>query len=290
METVIGLLRSIVAGLLIGNVYALISLGISIIWGLMGVVNFAQGDILMVSMYAIFIGFTVTGFEPLLLMPLSLVTGCILCVLVYLLIAKRISNISREMQILATFGFGMFLRASIQYVFSPDYQMVPSKFLSGAIKIGNVLSLSKPLVFAGLISLSTTIIIYWYLRSTDVGRAILATSEDKNTAKLMGINSNKMFIIGWGLGGACAGIAGAVLVNYYYIYPNVGTQLGLIGYIAVALGGLGNLAGTVIAAMLLGLVEVVAGAYISSALKMVFAYAMYLIILTVRPKGLLGRW
>ena len=244
--TLQSILQVLASGLLIGLVYGLISVGLSLIFGLMDVVNFAHGEFLMIAMYATFFLVVTTMIDPVLLTPL--VVGLLFMVGAgaYLLIVRhalRATANTGMVQIFATFGLSVFLQGAAQYFFTPDYRSIQSSWLGGkTLEIGGVF-LPWAQIYGGAISLATFAGLFWLITRTDFGKALEATREDQGAVALVGIDRNRVFALGWGLGSALVGLAGAVLAIFYYIHPQVGAAFALIAYVVVALGGFGSVFG-----------------------------------------------
>ena len=289
------LLQAIASGLLIGMVYALISVGLTLIFGLMEIVNFAHGEFLMLAMYAAFWGSALAGLDPMVSLPITVAALVLLGVLTYYGIIARILNAPMLTQIFATFGLGLLLRGLAQFFWSPDFRSIPDAFLGrlfgGRVDIGGVY-LGVPQIGAALLAGVAFAALYLFISRTRTGLALQAVAEDKSTAALMGINGDRMFALGWGLGAGCVGVAGAVLASFFYIHPSVGVLFALIAYIAVALGGFGSVPGALVAGLLVGLVEVVSPTLFgfSPAYKYAVVFGLYLVVVLVRPQGLFGRF
>jgi branched-chain amino acid transport system permease protein len=289
------LLQATASGLLIGMVYALISVGLTLIFGLMEIVNFAHGEFLMLAMYAAFWGSSLAALDPMVSLPATVGLLVLLGLLTYRGIISRILNAPMLAQIFATFGLGLFLRGLAQFFWSPDFRSVEDSFLAGlsggSVNVGTV-ALGVPQVAAAVLAGLAFLALYLFIDRSRTGLALQAVAEDRATATLMGINSDRMFALGWGLGAACVGVAGAVLASFYYIYPSVGVVFALIAYITVALGGFGSVPGALVAGLLVGLVEVVSPTLFgfSPAYKYAVVFGFYLAVVLVRPQGLFGRF
>ena len=281
--------QTILSGLLMGCIYALVAIGLCVIWGLMEIVNFAHGEMLMLAMFTSFWGFTLFHFDPLLSLPFCMILLFLVGVATYFIIIKKILKAPFLAQILATFGLGIFLRYLAQFMWSPDFRTIKNPILSGNLNVGG-LFIGIPQLAASVICVVTFIILYLLINKTEIGAALLATSEDREAASLMGINSDKMFALGWGIGAACLGVAGALMSNFYYIFPEVGFSFSLIAYVAVALGGFGSIPGSFVAGIIIGLVEFLSGLLIAPAFKYAFVFLIYLLVVFIRPQGLWGRY
>lgn len=286
------LLQVIASGLLMGLIYALVAVGLSLIFGLMDVVNFAHGEFLMLAMYATFGLVLTTTLDPVVLAPLVVALMFVLGVTVYAGIiryAMRAKANPGMVQIFATFGLALLIQGLAQYLFTPDYKNIASTWLGGkTLNLGGVF-LPWPQIYGGLVSLAVFAGLFWLITRTDFGKALEATREDQGAVALVGIDRNRVFAIGWGLGAALVGIAGAVLAIFYYIHPQVGGPFALVAYVVVALGGFGSIFGALVAGIIVGLVEALTTLLLPPALKSVGIYALYLAVLFIRPSGLFGR-
>jgi len=288
--TATAILQTLASGLLMGLVYALVAAGLSLIFGLMDVVNFAHGEMLMLAMYATFVVFSATGLDPLLQLPLVAGLLFLLGVLIYRgLIARALGvRFNRAMvQVFATFGLGIFLRGAAQFAFGGDFKSVSGTLLSGrSLDVAGVF-VPLPQLAAGLVCLAAFAVLLLVGR-TEFGRALEATREDRDAVALIGIDRDRVFALGWGLGAAAVGVAGAVLITFYYVSPDVGANFALIAYVTVALGGFGSLLGALVAGLLIGVVEAVTAMVLEPSLKQVGMFAIYLAVLMFRPRGLFG--
>jgi branched-chain amino acid transport system permease protein len=280
--------QTLVSGILIGFVYALIAVGLTMIYGMMDIVNFAHGEYLMLAMYFAYWFFMLFGIDPLFSLPVVTVLLFALGVITYYLLIKPIINAPMLSQIFVTFGILIFLRGVAQYFWKVDYRMIPQTLSGGNIGIFGIYIGIPQLVAAGGAIICNGLI-YLFLKSTRVGMALEAVSEDKEAAKLMGIKSNRMFALAWGIGIATVGVAGALLSSFFYVFPEVGSSFCLIAFVVVALGGFGSVAGAFIAGIIVGLVEVLSGYLIAPSLKFMFVLILYLGVVFIRPQGLMGR-
>jgi branched-chain amino acid transport system permease protein len=285
------LLQAAMSGLLMGLLYALVAAGLSLIFGLMDVVNFAHGEMMMLAMYATFVIWQATGLDPLLQIPIVAVVMFALGVAVYRgLIARALSvQFNTGMvQIFVTFGLAIFLRGAAQLVFGGEFKSITSSWLSGRTVHLAGIYLPLPQVAAGLVCLLAFAALLLISR-TEFGRALEATREDRDAVALIGIDRDRIFALGWGLGAAAVGIAGVMLASFYYVSPNVGANFAVIAYVTVALGGFGSLAGALVAGLLIGEIEALTAVVLEPSLKQVGVFAVYLLVLMVRPRGLFGK-
>ena len=279
----------ILSGIFIGFIYALVSVGLTVIYGVMDIVNFAHGEFLMLSMYVVFWLYALFRIDPIFGLPVSVLVLFVVGVLTHKLIVRPVLDAPMSAQIFVTFGLLVFLQGVAQFLWSPSYRLIQEPLLSGRLQVAG-LNVSLAQGVAAIGALLTTAFVYWFIEKTETGRALQAVAEDRQAASLMGINSDRMFALAWGIGAACVGVAGALLANYYYLFPTVGTVFALIAFVAVALGGFGSVPGALVAGIIIGLVEVLSGFLIAPAYKEVTVFALYLVVVLVRPQGLLGEW
>ncbi len=283
--------QSLVSGLLMGLIYALVAAGLALVFGLMNVVNFAHGEFLMTAMYAAFGLFVAVSLDPLLAAPFVAAAMFIFGSVVYLGVVRFAMSASANagmVQIFATFGLGVVMRGLAQLLFTPNYRSIPHSWLGGrTMQIAGVY-LPAPQLAGACVSLATFGALWLIINRTDFGRALEATREDSGAVALVGIDRKRIFALGWGLGAALVGLAGAVLAIFFYIYPDVGASFSLIAYVTVALGGFGSVFGAFAAGILVGLVEAGSALVLPASLKYVGVYALYLLVVLVRPRGLFG--
>jgi branched-chain amino acid transport system permease protein len=284
------ILQAAIGGLLMGLVYALVAAGLSLIFGLMDVVNFAHGELMMLAMYAAFVLWELSGVEPLLLLPVVAALMFGLGMALYRGVIARALTVgfNRGMvQIFVTFGLAIFIRGAAQFVFGGEFRAITGGVAANrTAEVGGIF-LPMPQVIAGLVCLAAFAGLALIGR-TEFGRALEATREDREAVALVGIDRERIFALGWGLGAAAAGIAGVTLATFYYVSPNVGANFALIAYVTVALGGFGSLAGALVAGLLIGEVEALTALLVEPSLKQVGMFVVYLAVVLFRPRGLFG--
>jgi branched-chain amino acid transport system permease protein len=271
-----------------GAVYALFSSGLTLIWGMMNVINFAHGDLVMIGMYIAFWTYVLISGGPAVFGPLAAILLFMFGVLVYFALIRHVIDGPIISQILATFGLALLLRYAAFWAFSADFVTLPDTLISGNVEIGGIL-IGLPRLVAGVVALAVTIGMHLLLTRTTIGSQLLAVSEDRNAAMLMGIRPDRMQALAWGLAAAATGIAGALIATFYYISPTVGESLAIIAFVTVALGGFGSVPGAMIAGLLIGLIEAVSAYAIGPVYKDVIVYALFVAVLWLRPQGLLGK-
>ena len=280
--------QSVISGILVGGVYALIGIGLTIIFGVMRIINFAQGELLMLGMYATWIVFTWLGIDPfvsiVITAPLLFLWGAFL----QKTIINRVLNALPQNQILLTIGLGLIMSNTIMLAFTSDYRILTTSYSSSSFSVGGI-SISQPLLVAFLITSAITGALYWFLLKTDTGQAIRATAQDRDAAQLMGINVKAMSVLAFGLGSALAGVAGALLSPTYYIFPQVGSAFTLKAFVIVVLGGMGSVIGATLGGLIIGVTESLSAVYIASGLKELVVFVLFLGLLLFKPSGLLGK-
>jgi len=282
------LVQAIISGILVGGVYALIGIGLTIIFGVMRVINFAHGELMMVGMYMTYFLFTLAGIDPfvsiVITIPLMFIFGGIL----QKVFINRIIGTLPQNQILLTIGLGLIMSNSIMLAFTSDYKILTTSYSSASVSIAGI-SVSEPLTISFLITAVITAVLYWFLMKTDMGQAMRATSQDREAAQLMGINVQRMSILAFGLGASLAGTAGALISPTYYIFPQVGSAFTLKAFVIVVLGGMGSVIGATLGGIIIGVVESVGAVTISSDWKDVLVFTIFLLVLLVKPSGLMGK-
>lgn len=291
MFTIDAIAQSLASGLLMGLLYGLTAAGLALIFGLMDVVNFAHGEFLMTAMYATLGLALFLALDPLLAAPLVAAALFIFGALVYLGIirlALRARTNAGMAQIFATFGLAVLMRGLAQYLFTADYRSITNSWLAGkTLPVAGVF-LPAPQLAGAAVAIATFCLLYVIIKYTDFGRALEATREDAGAVALVGIDKNRVFAIGWGLGAALVGLAGALLATFFYIYPDVGASFALIAYVTVALGGFGSVFGAFAGGIIVGLMEALTAMVLPASLKEVGIYVVYLAVVFLRPRGLFG--
>ncbi len=283
------LLQGIVSGLLMGFVYALIAAGLSLIFGLMEIVNFAHGEFLMLAMFSTYWAWALWRLDPVVSLPLTAAALFLLGFATYHGLIRWVLGAPMLAQIFATFGLAIFLRSAAQAIWGVDFHLVKDPLVQGRISLGG-LFIGLPQMVASVGALLAFVFLNWFISRTETGLALQATAQDRQAASLMGIDTERMFALGWGIGAACVGVAGALLTIFFYVFPDVGATFALLAYVTVALGGFGNVPGTLVAGVVVGLIEVLGGLLIAPALKYVAVFVLYLLIVLWRPQGLFGRF
>lgn len=282
------ILQVVISGLLIGFVLSLIAVGLTLIWGVMDILNFAHGEFLMIAMFASLLLSTTVGIDPLFSLPLTVGLLFLVGLLTFRFVIRPVLGYPGLVALLITFGLSVFIRNVVLFFLGPDFRVINQSILAGKRITFLNIHLSLPQVVTALGCVLVTYLIYLFISKSKFGRALRATALDKDTALLMGINTDRVFALTFALGGACVGVAGGLLVNFYYVFPEVGFGFVILSFVIVALGGFGNIGGAFIAGILVGLVENVGGFFVGPEFKYTLVFILYLIVISLRPRGLFG--
>ena len=282
------LLQVIAGGLLLGAVYALFSSGLTLVWGMMNIVNFAHGDFVMLGMYVAFVVYTLFGAGPLLGAPLAILVLATLGVVVYFGLIRDIMKGPMLAQILGTFGLALLLRYSVFWWFGANFLSLPENIVGGTFDILG-LRIQASRLLAGTVALVVTLGLHLLLTRTSLGSKMLAVAEDSTAAQLMGIRPDTMQAIAWATAAGATGLAGALIATFFYIVPTVGETLAIVAFVTVSLGGFGSVPGALVAGLLIGVIESLSGFLIGAVYKDMVVYALFLGFLWFRPQGLMGR-
>jgi len=282
------ILQVVISGLLIGFVLSLIAVGLTLIWGVMDILNFAHGEFLMIAMFASLLLSTTFGIDPLFSLPLTVGLLFLVGLLTFRFVIRPVLGYPGLVALLITFGLSVFIRNVVLFFLGPDFRVINQSILAGKRITFLNIHLSLPQVVTALGCVLVTYLIYLFISKSKFGRALRATALDKDTALLMGINTDRVFALTFALGGACVGVAGGLLVNFYYVFPEVGFGFVILSFVIVALGGFGNIGGAFIAGILVGLVENVGGFFVGPEFKYTLVFILYLIVISLRPRGLFG--
>jgi branched-chain amino acid transport system permease protein len=281
-------LQVIVSGLLIGAVYALFASGLTLIWGMMNVINFAHGDFVMLAMYAAFVVWTLFGGGPAASIPIAAVLLATVGVLSYFLLVRHVMKGPMLAQILGTFGLALLLRYSAFWYFGANFKTLPDNLVGPPLVVGSI-RIDAPRLLAGSVGLIVTVLLHLFLTRTALGSQVLAVSEDATAAELMGIRPERMHATAWALAAGSTGIAGALIATFFYTSPTVGETLAIVAFVTVALGGFGSVPGALVAGLLIGTIEGLSAYLIGPVYKDVIVYTLFVLVLWTRPQGLMGK-
>ena len=278
----------LVSTILLGGIYALIAVGLTLIFGVMRVVNFAHGEFLMLGMYLAFWAFALLHLDPYVTLVVSLPLIFGFGWLSYRAVMRPVIHASHNVQIFTTVGLSIALQNVALVLWTADSQFVRTSYYAVVVHLGSAaLNLAQLIAFS--VAVLCTAALFAFLRWSYTGKVMRATAQDRAAASLMGIDTGRVFALTWAVGITCVGVAGVLLAPIYPVYPTVGLQFVLIAYVAVVLGGLGDMAGALIASLIVAAVEVIGSYVIGTAWKEVLYLLLFIGILVVRPAGLFGQ-
>lgn len=281
-------LQAVVSGLLMGGIYALVAIGLTLIYGVMDIVNFAHGSFLMWGMYFAYWLFALYGMDPYFSLVLVLPFFFLLGLGVQRFLIKPVIHSPHHIQILLTIGLFLVMDNLALLLFSPDFRTARIPYADISFELGPTL-VSLPRLVAFLGALTLTGVLYYILKNTDIGKAIRGASEEKIGARLVGINVDLINMIAFGIGVASVGIAGAMLVPFFYVSPNVGFSFVLKTFVIVVMGGMGNFFGALVCALIIGVAESLGAVVLSGSSKDILTYVIFILILLFRPQGIFSK-
>lgn len=282
-------IQVLINGILVGGFYALMGMGLNVIFGVMKIVNFCQGELLMLGMYLTYLFNISMGLDPYISIPLVAAILFIVGGLIQRgLITPLLGGANDSNLIFMTVGLMMLMQNAALVAFKSDYRTIQTAYSLQNLNIGGQI-ISLPKLISFIVLLLVTYALYIMLMKTDIGRKIRATSQNPLGAKLVGINIKKMYIITYGLSAALAGIAGALLLPFYYVYPMVGATFTLRAFVVVVLGGLGSIKGAFWGGIVLGLLETMGAFFVGPQFKDSVVFVTFIVILIVRQKLVMGR-
>lgn len=282
------LVQAILNGLLIGGVYALISAGLTLIFGVIEIVNFAQGEFLMIGMYVAYFAFVGLHLDPMLSAVLAFGAMFALGCLIEATLVRRILRGPQLGQIFLTMGLSIALQNLALVAFGSDFKSAPVPYQSAAIALGP-LSISVPYLLAFGWAALLSALLFVLLRRTDFGRAVRAVAANDGAAAICGVNVSRVRMLSFGLGAGLAALAGAVILPYAYVYPTVGQQYVVTMFTVAVLGGLGSVSGAIAGGLIVGVTQAISTLFLPAELQNLVVFAMFVIVLMVRPSGLFGR-
>jgi branched-chain amino acid transport system permease protein len=287
-ENVAVLVQMLVNGVLLGGLYCLLGIGMTLIFGVMRIINACHGDLLMVAMYIAFFLFTAIKLDPFVTifvaMPVLFVLGCA----IYSGLIRRLRGEFAENSLILTWGVALVLANLFTVAFSGDYRSIVTSYSTKNLTLAGI-SLSIPMLLSFGVAVLLSVALYLFLLRSNLGRAIRAIAQNKTAAQLMGINVERVQMISYGIGAALAGAAGAAFSSVFYTFPAIGGLFTVKSFEVIVLGGLGNVVGAFLAGILLAVAESLGAIYISTGLKDAVGFLIFMLVLIFRPGGLFGR-
>ena len=282
------LAQAVINGLLIGGIYALVSIGVTLIFGVVKIVNFAQGEFVMIGMYISFFLATQFGIDPLVSLIVSMPVLFIIGVLVQHFLIRRVLGLNDMPQIFLTFALSLLILNVSLMLFTANYRTVHTWYSDEAFHIGPLyVPVAKLIAF--VLAMVFSAVLWLFLHATDLGKAMRAAAQNRDVAQLMGINPHRVFAVAFGVALALAGAAGSLLMPFYPAYPMVGQVFVLMAFVAVVLGSLGNVIGALVASLMMGVAESLGIQFIGADSGLIVVFLLLLTTLALRPSGLGGR-
>lgn len=281
------LFPSLLNGITTGAVYALIALGLTLIYGVLHIINFAHGAALMLALYGVYVLKERVGIDPYLALPLVVAGMFVLGYALQRGVINRAAHGKDENILLVTLGLSIVMENAALLVFKSDTRTIDTAYTLSTVAIGPaMIAVPKLVAFAGALVVSGLLL--WIVKATDLGRAIRAVAREKHGAKLMGIDVDHVYALSFGIGLGCLGAAACLLLPAYYVNPQVGSGFVLVAFTIVVLGGMGSFAGALLGGLLIGVVESLGGLYLGESLGQIGIFGIFIVVLLFRPQGLFG--
>jgi branched-chain amino acid transport system permease protein len=281
------LTQAVINGLLIGGIYALVSIGVTLIFGVVKIVNFAQGEFVMIGMYISFFLATQFGVDPIVSLVISMPVLFVVGVLIQHVLIRRVLGQNDMPQIFLTFALSLLILNLALMLLTANYRTVHTWYSDEALHFGGLyIPLAK--LFAFVLAMLLSAVLWLFLHMTDLGKAMRAAAQNRDVAMLMGINPNRVFCVALGIALALAGAAGSLLMPFYPAYPMVGQVFVLMAFVAVVLGTLGNVLGALVASLMMGVAESLGIQFVGADSGLIVVFLLLLLTLAVRPTGLAG--
>ena len=278
----------IVSTVLLGGIYALIAVGLTLIFGIMRVVNFAHGEFLMLGMYFAFWAFTLWGIDPYFTLVVAVPLFFAVGLGVYALVMRGVIHASHNVQIFTTVGLSTALQNLALVLWTGDFRFVRPWHSGVVLRLGGAaFNLSQVVAFT--VAVLFTLSLFAFMKWTHAGRVMRATAQDGEAATLMGIDTDRVYRLAFAIGIACVGVAGVLISPLYSVYPTAGLQFVLLAYVVVVLGGLGDMVGALLGSLIVAAVEVIGSYVFGSAWKEVIYFVLFIAVLVLRPAGLFGQ-
>jgi branched-chain amino acid transport system permease protein len=281
------LLQAVLSGLLLGGVYGLVASGLTLIFGVLRIINFAHGAVMMLGMYAAYWLYTLAGVDPyagiVVIGPAFFGFGMLL----QRLVIEPNRGAAEHNQLLLTLGLALFFENLALVLWQGDFRTVRVPYASEAYLVGEaVVELPRLIAFAGAVLMAVAL--YAFLRRTDVGKAIRALSEEPEGAMLMGVHVGRIRAVAFGIGAGCVAVAGALVTPFFYVAPDVGESFNIMAFVVVVLGGMGNFLGALVGGLIVGLAESLGAVVLPGSLKQLVVFLIFVLVLLFRPSGLFG--
>lgn len=279
---------SLINGLTTGAIYALVALGLTLIYGVLHIINFAHGSLLMVALYGVFFLNSALGLDPYLAIPIVGASAFVVGYTLQRSIIGRASHGRDENILLVTLGISVVVENLALFVWRSDTRTIETSYAFDTLEFGSVLvPIPRAVAFIGAFAVAG--VLWLFMERTDLGRAIRALAKERQGARLVGIDVDHVFAVSFGIGTACLGIAACLVLPMFYVTPHVGHAFVLVAFTVVVLGGMGSFVGALIGGLIVGVVESLSGLFLGESLGQIGIFAIFIAILLFRPTGLLGQ-
>jgi branched-chain amino acid transport system permease protein len=280
--------QALINGLLMGGVYAVYSSGFSLIFGVMNIVNIFHGELIMIGAFTTYWLFTLYHIDPFLTLPLSMITVGVLGYIIQRVLINRVVESPPMISYICTFGVHLILANLALLLWSADFRTVTTSYSGIGFSLGPItIPIARLVTF--FIAILTTFAIYLFLEKARYGKAIRAASQDKDMARLVGIDIKNVYALTFAVGAAITGMAGGLLSTYFVIYPQMGLPYTIIAFCVVVLGGMGYIPGALVGGLLLGVIQSLTATYLNSGLSVAVTFILLFIILILKPRGIMGK-
>ena len=282
------LANAVTSGLLIGLVYGLSALGLSVIFGVIRIVNFAHGEIMVMGMFFALLMFRWLGLDPLLSVPLAAALMFGFGYVLQLVVVSRVSHLPEHMQFLLLAAIAIMIVSALLLIFGPDAQGVQVDYAWDSFAFGEIL-IDYPKMFAAIAAVIVASLLLAFFKYTATGKAIRACADNRMGAQVVGLNVSRLYALTFGIGAACLGAAGAIILLLFEVHPYLAPGYTLLAFVIVIIGGLGSLFGALVGGILIGVSEALAAVLFQPSMKTAFSFGLLILILLLRPQGLLGK-
>ena len=280
-------LQAIVSGLLLGGVYGLVASGLTLIFGVLRIINFAHGAVMMLGMYATYWLWMLVGLDPYLSVLVTAPVFFGVGVAIQRIVIEPNRDAAEHNQLLLTLGLALFLENLALVLWQGDFRTLRVPYASASFFIADTLVEVPRLIAAGG-AVVIAVALYAFLRGTVLGKAIRALAEEREGAMLVGIDVGRIRAVAFGIGSACVAVAGALITPFFYIAPDVGESFNIMAFVVVVLGGMGNFLGALVGGLIVGLAESLGAAFLPGSLKQFVVFLIFVLVLLFRPEGLFG--
>jgi branched-chain amino acid transport system permease protein len=280
------MIQAIVDGILIGGVYAVISLGLTLVFGVMGIINFAHAQFVMIGMYVAWFAWAMLGLDPLIGSPLAFGVAFALAAAIERLMVRRVLRAPAVAQVFLTVGLLIALENIALIAFGSEFRSVHTPYQTSSLRLGR-LFISVPYLAAFALSAASAAILWLFLTRTWYGRAMRATAQDRMAAAIVGVDPDRMYQLAFALGAGLTAFGGAAILPYITVSPSVGAQFAVLMFTVVVLGGLGDIAGALVGGLAVGIIQSLSTLFFPIQLQNVVLFVVFLAVLAFRPQGLL---